>query len=182
LALFGAMSALVQAGLLRFLIERFGERRVLVLGLINSVVSSALYGAATQGWMMYAILVATALSAVTQPAAQGLISNGVPADEQGAIQGALVSLFSLAGIVSPLIATTLFSYFTAPERVATVPGAPFFFGAVMTFFALALALGMFARARAGWQAAAIEVGRPSGSAPLRRHHSHTQSADQGEQA
>jgi len=153
LALFGGMFALVQVGLLRVLIERLGERRVLVLGLLNSVAGFVLYGAATEGWMMYAILVATALSAVTQPAAQGLISNEVPADEQGAIQGALVSLFSLAGIVSPLIATTLFSYFTAPERALKVPGAPFFFGAAVTFFALALALGMFARARTGRPAA-----------------------------
>jgi DHA1 family tetracycline resistance protein-like MFS transporter len=155
LALFGLMFAVVQVGLLRFLIERLGERRVLVLGLLNSVAGFVLYGAATEGWMMYAILVATALSAVTQPAAQGLISNQVRDDEQGAIQGALVSLFSLAGIVSPLIATTLFSYFTAPERPAKVPGAPFFFCAAVTFLALALALGMFARAREGRRAAVI---------------------------
>jgi len=145
LALFGAMAALVQAGLLRFLIAWWGERRVLVVGLINSVVGLALYGTAMQGWMMYAIIVVTALGAATQPAGQGLIANQVRADEQGAVQGALVSLFSAVGVISPLIATTLFSYFTAPERAVKVPGAPFFFGAVLTFLSLLLALYMFGR-------------------------------------
>ena len=156
LALFGAMSAVVQAGLLRFLVGRLGERRVLVVGLISSLASFVLYGLATMGWLMYAILVATALSAASQPAAHGLISNQVRADEQGAIQGALASLFSLVGIVSPLIATALFSYFTAPERAVQVPGAPFFFGAALTFLALLLALYTFGRGRAPSQPVVVE--------------------------
>ena len=155
LALFGAMSALVQAGLLGLLIRRLGERRVLVLGLVNSIASFVLYGLATQGWMMYAILVVTGLSAATQPAAQGLISNQVAADEQGGIQGALVSLFSLVGIVGPLVATGLFSYFTAPERSVEVPGAAFFFAAALSVLGLLLALYTFARARARAQTVAV---------------------------
>lgn len=148
LAVYGAMSALVQAGLLRFLIGSLGDRRVLLLALLSNVVGFTLYGTATQGWMMYAILVGTALSAAALPAAQALISNQVGADEQGAIQGALAGLFSLAGIISPLVATALFSYFTAPERAVKVPGAPFYLGAGLTLLALLLALRTARAARA----------------------------------
>jgi len=145
LAVVGLMSLLVQAILLRFLLARLGTRRVLLVALISNGMSFVLYGLATQGWMMYAILVVTALSHASQPAAEGLISNQVGADEQGAIQGALASLFSLAGIVSPLIATALFSYFTAPERAVPIPGAPYFFGAVLLLLALLVAVYTFTR-------------------------------------
>jgi DHA1 family tetracycline resistance protein-like MFS transporter len=145
LALFGLSSALIQAGLMRFLIARLGDRKVLVVGLVSTVLGFLGYGLATQGWMMYVIIIGTALSAVTQPAAQGLISNQVKADEQGAIQGALVSLFSIAGVITPLIATALFSYFTAAERTVKVPGVPFFLAAALALLGLLLALRIFTR-------------------------------------
>lgn len=145
LAVVGLMSLLVQAVLLRVLLAHLGARRVLIVALISNGMSFVLYGLATQGWMIYVILVVTALSHASQPAADGLISNQVGADEQGAIQGALASLFSLAGIVSPVIATTLFSYFTEPERAVQLPGAPYFFGAGLLLLALLVAVYTFTR-------------------------------------
>jgi DHA1 family tetracycline resistance protein-like MFS transporter len=145
LAFFGASTALVQAALLPVLLPRLGERRALVLGLASSVVGYVLYGLATAGWMMYVIIAATGLSFVIQPAVQALITNAVPADEQGAIQGALTSLLSLTAIVGPIIATELFSYFTAPARSTPVPGAPFFLGAVLMLAASLLAVRLFKR-------------------------------------
>jgi MFS transporter, DHA1 family, tetracycline resistance protein len=148
LAVFGAVTVLVQAALLPILLPRLGERRALVLGLICSVVGYVLYGLATAGWMMYVIIVASGLSVIAQPAAQGLISNAVPADEQGAIQGALASLLSLTAIIGPIIATALFSYFTAPTQAVTIPGAPFFLGASLMLVASLLALRAFTRSPA----------------------------------
>ncbi|HEU5086091.1 MAG TPA: TCR/Tet family MFS transporter [Roseiflexaceae bacterium] len=145
LAFFGASTALVQAALLPVLLPRLGERRALVLGLVSSVVGYVLYGLATAGWMMYVIIAATGLSFVIQPAVQALITNAVPADEQGAIQGALTSLLSLTAIVGPIIATELFSYFTAPARAMPVPGAPFFLGAILMLAASLLAVRTFKR-------------------------------------
>lgn len=145
LALVGLMAVIMQAGVIRALIPRLGERRALVVGLLTSLVSFVLYGLATQSWMMYAILVSTSLSFIAQPAAQGLISNAVAPNEQGAVQGALTSLISLNGVAAPLVATAVFSYFTAPERAVQVPGAPFFLGAVMTLAGLLIALWTFRR-------------------------------------
>jgi DHA1 family tetracycline resistance protein-like MFS transporter len=145
LAFFGATTALFQAALLPLLLPRLGERRALVLGLISSVVGYVLYGLAPAGWMMYVIIAASGLGFVVQPAAQGLISNAVPADEQGAIQGALTSLFSLTAIIGPLVSTALFSYFTSPTQPVKVPGAPFFLGALLMLLASLLALRTFMR-------------------------------------
>jgi DHA1 family tetracycline resistance protein-like MFS transporter len=156
LALFGLTSAVIQAVLLRFLIGRLGDRRVLVLGLVFTVIGYLAYGLATEGWMMWAIIVATGLSAATQPAVQGMISNQVNPDEQGAIQGALASLFSVAGVITPLIATALFSYFTAAERSVKVPGVPFFLAAALALLGLILALRIFRRLPAPSDTAAAQ--------------------------
>ena len=122
-----------------------GERRAVVIALVSSCISMVLYGLATQGWMMYVILVVTCLSFIIQAAVQGIVSNSVGSDEQGTIQGALTSLLSLTGVAGPVIATEIFSYFTAPEQMFKLPGAPFFLGAVLTLLALLIALWLFNR-------------------------------------
>jgi DHA1 family tetracycline resistance protein-like MFS transporter len=62
--------------------------------------------------MMYAILVPSALAGIGGPAIQSLISKNVHSQEQGELQGTLVSLGSLTAIIGPLFYTGLFSYFT----------------------------------------------------------------------
>jgi DHA1 family tetracycline resistance protein-like MFS transporter len=93
------------------------------------------------------LIVGTSLSFIVQPAVQGFISNAVPADEQGKVQGAITSLLSLTAIIGPIIATSLFSFFTAPEQTRSVPGAPFFFGALLMLLGLFLALRTFRQPR-----------------------------------
>ena len=145
LAVVGVMAVAVQAVLMRAILPRFGDRRILLFALVNSAIGFLLYGLATQGWMMYAILIGTSLSFLAQPAAQGLISNAVRPDEQGAVQGALTSVLSLTAVVGPLIATAVFSYFTSPEQTLKLPGAAFFLGSALTFLGLILAVRTFAR-------------------------------------
>ena len=136
LAVVGVVSVVMQGGLVGVILPRIGERRALVAGLITSLIGLILYGAAPEGWMMYAIIAGTALSSLAGPAAQGMISNAVRPDEQGTIQGALTSILSLTGVIGPVMATAVFAYFTAPEQALHVPGAPFFLGAGLTVVAL----------------------------------------------
>ncbi|TMC58944.1 MAG: TCR/Tet family MFS transporter [Chloroflexi bacterium] len=145
LALVGVIAIVVQGWLIRVLQPRLGERRLLLISLVSSVIGLVLYGLATQGWMMYVIMTVTALSFLSQPAAQGLISNAVKPNEQGAIQGALTSMISLTAIVGPIVGANVFSYFTAPEQPFKVPGAAFFLGAALTVVGLLLALRIFGR-------------------------------------
>jgi DHA1 family tetracycline resistance protein-like MFS transporter len=77
------------------------------------------------------------------PALQGLVSRCVPLNEQGAVQGALSSLASLAGILGPVLATGLFGFFISARAPAHVPGAAFFCGALLMLIALQLALRSF---------------------------------------
>lgn len=140
LAMVGVMAAVVQGGLTRAVIPRLGERRAALLGLSVSVLSFVSYGFATQGWMVYCTIVWGALGGLATPAIQGLVSRGVGADEQGGIQGSLTSLTSVAGIIGPPLATGLFGYFISSRAPLAVPGAAFFFSAVLVFGALILAV------------------------------------------
>jgi MFS transporter, DHA1 family, tetracycline resistance protein len=115
------------------------------MGLTIAAISFAGYGLAPVGWMIYAIIVAGSLSGVTGPSLQGLISRSVGANEQGGVQGSLASLTSVAGIIGPPIATGLFGYFIQPSAVIYLPGAAFFFSALLVFGALILAFRLFRR-------------------------------------
>lgn len=143
LALVGLMAAIVQGGLARKIIPKLGERRSIIVGLTNATVFLALYGLAPQGWMIYALVVIGSFGGIAMPALQGLVSRCVPLNEQGAVQGALASLGSLAGILGPLLATGLFGYFISDKAPAHLPGAAFFASSLLVFLGLLLALRVF---------------------------------------
>ena len=139
LAVVGLMAALVQGGLTRVVIRRGNEVRVATIGLVIGAASLVAYGCATRGWMIYAILVLGSCGGVAGPAIQGLISRGVGPDEQGGVQGALGSLTSVAGIMGPPVATSLFGFFISPAAPVHLPGAAFFFSAALMVAALLMA-------------------------------------------
>lgn len=147
LAIVGIMAMIVQGGFAGKIIPKLGERRSIIIGLINATVFMIAYGIAGQGWMLYGLLVAGSLLSIAGPALQSLITSGVPSNEQGALQGALSSLSSLAGIIAPPITTSLFSYFISPAAPIHLPGVSFFLGAGLMFLAMILALNSFARER-----------------------------------
>lgn len=139
LAIVGVMAALVQGLLARRLIPALGEARSLVVGLGISATAMVGYGWAPHGWLIYVILVFGSLGGIAGPAAQGLISRTVAANEQGAVQGALSSLGSVAGILGPPLGAGVFGWFIGDQAPWHLPGAAFFLASAMMLAALALA-------------------------------------------
>ncbi|MNS44832.1 Tetracycline resistance protein, class C [compost metagenome] len=145
LAVVGVTTALVQGGLIRVLLPRWGERNAILIGMALSGMSLVAYGLATQGWMMYAIIVVASIGGVAGPAVQGYISKQVDAGEQGAVQGALTGLMSLTGVVAPMLASSVFATFTAAKAPIQLPGAPFFLGACFCAGGIAIAFKVLSR-------------------------------------
>jgi len=143
LTIVGIMAAIVQGGLTRIVVQRIGERKAAILGLVTGTIAFAVYGLATKGWMVYAMIIAGSIGGVMGPAIQGLISRSVGANEQGGMQGSLTSLSSIAGIIGPPIATGLFGYFISSKAPIYLPGAAFFFSSALVFVAMLLALRSF---------------------------------------
>jgi DHA1 family tetracycline resistance protein-like MFS transporter len=147
LAVVGLMAGIVQGGLTKRIVHRLGEQNTLIFGLGIAALAYIAYGLAPQGWMIYAIIVGASVGGVAGPAVQSLISRGVGADEQGGVQGSLTSLSSIAGIIGPPIATTLFGYFITDKAPVRLPGIAFFFSAILTIVAMLLAARSFRRNR-----------------------------------
>jgi DHA1 family tetracycline resistance protein-like MFS transporter len=78
------------------------------------------------------------LGGICEPAIQSLISNKIPDNEQGEIQGALTGLISLSSIAGPVLMTNLFYLFTSKSASVYFPGAPFFLGFLITLLTIAL--------------------------------------------
>lgn len=146
LGLVGVMAVIVQGFLIRPTIRWLGERRTILVGLALSTLTFFLYGLASEGWMMIAIIVFGALGGVAGPSLQGLVAGSVPPDEQGKVQGALTSLISLSSIFAPLIFTSgLFSYFTSDVAPFKLPGAPFFLGTAFFLAGFVVIVRLFRR-------------------------------------
>lgn len=146
LGLVGVMAVIVQGGLVRPVIKRFGERRSVIFGLAVSTITFAGYGLATQEWMILLFIVFGAFAGITGPAIQSIVAGSVSPSDQGKIQGALASLVSLTNIVAPLLFTTgIFNYFTSLHSPIQLAGAPFLVGSILLFIALLIIDRVFRR-------------------------------------
>ncbi|MBY5934226.1 TCR/Tet family MFS transporter [Tateyamaria omphalii] len=141
LSLFGISMAVVQGGLIRPMLRLMGERGAVIYGHVADVAVFLLIGFVSSGTWLLILTPLAALPAVITPALQGIMSKAVGDDEQGELQGALVSIAALAMIVSPMLMTFVFYRFTEPANGIYLPGAPFLLAAVL----IALALMVFMR-------------------------------------
>ena len=81
--------------------------------------------------MMFAFLVPYCLGGIAGPALQAIMSNHIPSNEQGELQGGLTAVMSITTIFGPLIMTNLFAFFTQRNAPVHFSGAPFLLGAVL---------------------------------------------------
>ena len=131
LGLVGIMSALVQGLLIRLIIPKIGEYKTMIAGIIFNICGCLLFSMASEGWMLLCFIIPYSLGGIAGPAIQGILSNQIPPNEQGQLQGALTSMMAATGIIGPLMMTSIFAYFTAADAPIYFPGAPFVTGAIL---------------------------------------------------
>lgn len=139
LGFIGLMIGVVQVGVIRWAIPKFGQEKSLYIGLLFYSLGLFLFAFATNGWMMFAFIVPYALGGISGPALQSIISGFAPANEQGELQGALTSLMSATTIFAPPLMTGLFAYFTGNSAPFLFPGAPFLLSAILVLLSVYLA-------------------------------------------
>ncbi len=128
----GLLSALVQGGLIRRLVPRFGEPRLIGAGI--AIVALGFAGLALASGALElagAIVLVGVGQGLVGPSVSGLLSRITPASEQGAIFGTLSSAQTLARMISYSTANLLLG------RMSTA--APYWFG-----FGVYLAAGLAA--------------------------------------
>jgi DHA1 family tetracycline resistance protein-like MFS transporter len=132
-AFLGLVSAVVQGGLIRRLVPRFGEPRLILAGLATLLAGFAALAVA-RNWpvLLGATLVVGVGQGLVSPTVSGLLSRVTPTDEQGAVFGTLTSAQTLARMVNYTLANLLL--------VRAGPAAPYWEACSIAAVALLLAL------------------------------------------
>jgi MFS transporter, DHA1 family, tetracycline resistance protein len=149
LAAVGVVSAVVQGLLLGRLLRRFSARRLAVLGLVSSTLAYVMWGAASHGWMMFAVIFVNLLGATVSASIQSIISGAADARSQGQALGAVGGLNSLMAVIAPTIGAPLLALVSHLPRGDWRIGAPFYFCALLQAASLALAVAHFRAERRG---------------------------------
>lgn len=138
LAGFGVFVALAQGGLIRLIIPKLGEFRTVVFGMSVGTLALIAYSMANQGWQIFALIPVTSIGVVAGPALQGIMSHAAPDDQQGELQGLLLSISSVGMIISPLLMNGTFRFFTYERAPVYLPGAPFLLAAGLVAVSLSV--------------------------------------------
>ncbi len=140
LAFVGVMVAMVQGGLIKWSQKKFGPANSVYVGVFFYMAGLILFAFASQSWMVYAFTLVYCLGGIAPPSLQGIISGRIPGNEQGELQGMMTALMSLSTILSPLIMTNLFYFFTKEGAPIHFPGASFAAAAIIVFIGMLICI------------------------------------------
>ena len=105
LAASGLGMAVVQVAITGRAIARFGEERTVVIGMVATMLTFTGFVFVTTGWQVYALLLLSALQGLVFPSINALLSRSVDRSNQGALQGGMSAVGSIAAVIGPLAMT-----------------------------------------------------------------------------
>lgn len=140
LAVVGICTGIVQGGLIRPFVKRFGENRGLLVGIFFGIVGFTGFGLAPSGLLFYVAIPFLSLWGLANVAAQSLMTKHVSHQEQGQLQGANGSLRAIAEFIGPSLFTLIYAFSIDPSHSWQLPGAPFYLAAFLMFVNGLLAL------------------------------------------
>jgi DHA1 family tetracycline resistance protein-like MFS transporter len=131
----GVVLVIVQGGLLGRLVKRFGERRLILSGIVLMAAGLALLPVGPHLWFLFlSLLLLAAGQGVHNPSTMGLLSRLTDEGSQGGIIGLSRSFGALARILGPPAGTWIFA--------AAGAGWPFWTAGGLMLVALAVALSV----------------------------------------
>ncbi len=138
----GLVSVFMQGFVIRKAAPLLGENKMLFIALSFGAVGYTIYGLATNGWQFWSAIPIFAFVGFFNPAIQGLMTRRVSDREQGQLQGANSSLMGIAGMIGPVLFTTIFKLSISGEVAPQLPGAPFFVATLLHCLAIFVALAI----------------------------------------
>jgi len=114
LSMVGVLDMIVQGVLVGPLVKRIGDRGAMIFGLFGGTIGMACMGLAPTSLLFALAIVPNALWGFAMPTIQSLMTQRVSESEQGQLQGANMSVASIAGIVSPLFFGWVYSSTVQP--------------------------------------------------------------------
>ncbi|MBL8342756.1 MAG: MFS transporter [Rubrivivax sp.] len=144
----GVITAISQGLLLKPLLQRFSARRLAVVGLLVGAASYLLFGLATAGWQIYAVITLGLLGGAAQAAMNSIVSNAADERTQGQTMGSVSSLSSLMAVLAPIVGLELLRWVSHLDRGHWLIGLPLFVCAALQLAAAIIAIGFFRRSAA----------------------------------
>lgn len=145
MGLVGILMAVIQGGLIRLVIPRFGQIRTALIGFIAAAIAFIGIAFSPTSFWVYVCCILSALAGFVGPAMSGIMSNQVPQNQQGELQGINASVGSLSAIVGPLLMTQSFTWFTSADTLFYFPGAAFLIAGVLSLIAVMIFLTQIPR-------------------------------------
>lgn len=145
----GVMSMIVQGFLLKHMLKRFSARALAVTGLMASSATYLGFGLASEGWMMFVvIIIGNILGGGAQAVIQSQVSNAADARTQGQTMGSVSSLNSLMAVIAPVVGASLLTEVSHLPRGHWLIGMPFYFCAALQAIGTLIAIRHFRRQHA----------------------------------
>jgi DHA1 family tetracycline resistance protein-like MFS transporter len=157
LACVGVADMVVQGLVVGPAVKRFGDRKVMVFGLFGGAVGIALMGFAWTGWMQFVAILPNALWGLAMPTLQSLMTRLVSESEQGQLQGANMSVASIAGIASPVFFGGVYAWSVGPGFDIAWSGFAFYIASAILIAAALVGWRVSAKAERAEKAAAETV-------------------------
>jgi MFS transporter, DHA1 family, tetracycline resistance protein len=139
----GVVSAISQGFLLKHYLKRFTPQRLAMLALSVGALSYLGFGLATEGWMIYGVLLLGLVSGAAASSLQSIVSNAADARNQGEAMGAVSSLNSLMAVLAPVLGLELLRWVSHLPPGDWLIGLPFFVCAALMALAALLAAYFF---------------------------------------
>lgn len=139
LAVVGIFVAIVQGGLAGTFSKKYGDIKTSYFSLVMFIISAAAIGVATEGWMLFVLMLPYALTGLAGPAIQSIMSNNTADSEQGELQGIITSVMSLSEIIGPILMMGLYSWTTVGlSKSERIYGTPYFAASLLVIAGLLL--------------------------------------------
>jgi DHA1 family tetracycline resistance protein-like MFS transporter len=137
LAVFGVIMAFFQGVLSGPAVKRFGEFRTVMIGLVSATIAATGYGLAGGLAIIVVLMVIHGPEGFVHPMLTALMSQRVPENAQGELQGGISAITNIAMLVGTIFFAQVFGYFLAGPMAT--PSMAFFIAGG----GLLLTLGLF---------------------------------------
>jgi len=130
---------LAQSFILNYLVQRFGERKVIIIAMCCGALSSFMYEVAHYPTLVYIGAAIFSISGIDNATISSILSYNVEEYEQGLIQGVNAAVQSFAGGIGPLF----LNYISGLTQDGTFLGPGTFFFVAIVFFSLSAITAYF---------------------------------------
>ncbi|BBN07607.1 hypothetical protein MPTK1_4g04950 [Marchantia polymorpha subsp. ruderalis] len=140
MVLMGIASIISQMLVYPVLAHFIGERGVLWVGLLGSAVNCYLYAFAWAEWVLYFSCSLGIIFALVPAAIGTIVSRGADPEQQGKVQGLVVSVKTVASVIGPIAVTPLTAAFLSDNPPFNCPGFTLIIGGTAVVVALLISL------------------------------------------